>query len=377
MAPDDIHRVARRPLLVGAAAAAATLAGSVAGRRGALASSTPPASPARPSGGHPIAERGVNIDVDATIFDLDYVRTQIAALRDDMNSTAVLIVGSDHDRLIDAATVAADTGLIVWIEVRQFEADGAATLEFLEWVAYDAETLRAEHPDAEIGISVGCELSLFMAGIVPGADFLERGQEFTTGAPADIERYNQQINEWLGRAVSTLREFFGGRLTYTSEQSEQIDWTPFDVVGVDLFRDSYNAANYSDLVRGFASRGKPLMITEFGCCTYVGADELGGMGFMVQDLETGEITPGTVRDEQVQADYLAELLDVYETEGVQGAFVWTFIEPPEPGQTEAGEDLGFSVVRTWGLDADRPYETTGHFEPKASFRLLAERFAAR
>lgn len=319
----------------------------------------------------------MNIDVDASIFDIEFLRTQLAALRDDMHSTAVLIVGNDHDKLIDAARVAVEAGLIVWIEVRQFEADGDATLEFLEWVAYDAELLRAEHPDAEIGLSVGCELSLFMAGIVPGADFLERGLEFTTGDPADVGRYNQQINEWLGRAVSTLRPFFGGRLTYTSEQNEQIDWTPFDVVGVDLFRDRYNADGYTELVRRFASHGKPLMITEFGCCSYVGADELGGMGFMVQDLETGEIKPGTVRDEQVQADYLGELLDVFETEAVQGAFVWTFIEPPEPGQADAGEDLGFSVVRTWGADAEQPYETTGYFEPKASFRLLADRFAPR
>ncbi|AUH41280.1 hypothetical protein [Streptomyces sp. CMB-StM0423] len=46
------------------------------------------------------------------------------------------------------------------------------------------------------------------------------------------------------------------------------------------------------------------------------------MGFDAIDLETGRIVGDPVRDEQVQADYVDELLGIYETEGVHGAFVY-------------------------------------------------------
>ena len=60
--------------------------------------------------------------------------------------------------------------------------------------------------------------------------------------------------------------------------------------------------------------GKPVVITEFGCCSYQGAEELGGSGFEGVDYtsETPTVAEGVVRDEQVQADYIDELLDVFE-----------------------------------------------------------------
>ncbi|MEO3827259.1 hypothetical protein [Actinomadura sp. B10D3] len=44
---------------------------------------------------------------------------------------------------------------------------------FLASVAREAERLRRAH--SGIGISVGCELTIFMSGLVPGEDWMERG----------------------------------------------------------------------------------------------------------------------------------------------------------------------------------------------------------
>jgi hypothetical protein len=47
-------------------------------------------------------------------------------------------------------------------------------------------------------------------------------------------------------------------------------------VGVDLYRDESNEATYAREVRALHRFGKPVVITEFGCCAYRGADKRGG-----------------------------------------------------------------------------------------------------
>jgi hypothetical protein len=43
------------------------------------------------------------------------------------------------------------------------------------------------------------------------------------------------------------------------------------LVSVDAYRDADNAAGYRDALRAYRRIGKPVAITEFGCCTYHGA----------------------------------------------------------------------------------------------------------
>lgn len=53
-----------------------------------------------------------------------------------------------------------------------------------------------------------------------------------------------------------------------------------------MYRDSSNAAGYRDLLRSYAGFGKPVVVSEFGCCTYEGAADAGGAGFMIFDRDT-------------------------------------------------------------------------------------------
>ncbi|CAJ1001227.1 hypothetical protein [Brevibacillus aydinogluensis] len=56
------------------------------------------------------------------------------------------------------------------------------------------------------------------------------------------------------------------------------------------------------------------------------------------------------RDEEPQAKYLTEMLSLFEDEGMEVAFVFTFVSPSYPSSEnpEYDQDVAsFSIVRTW------------------------------
>ena len=300
--------------------------------------------------------KGVNLDTDRTRWRPDFVRKELATIAGDLNANAVIVLGSDLERLIDTAAMAAEQDLSVWLEPRSFDADDSGTLEFVIEVAGTAEALRTNY--RRIALSLGVELTLFMDGLVPGDDWLERGAALETAKP---EEYNAGLNGFLSYAVETIRPIFAGLLTYSSGPWEQIDWSPFDIVGVDLYRDATNRATYVDDLRGYRSYGKPLIITEFGCCTFDGAADLGGSGFMV--TVDGDVSD-LVRDEEEQANEIGELLDLYAAEGVDGAFVYNFIEPDNTYSPDPADDFdkaGFSLVKCRASGSALAYDRSGYF----------------
>jgi hypothetical protein len=74
--------------------------------------------------------------------------------------------------------------------------------------------------------------------------------------------------------------------------------------------------------------GKPVAVTEFGCCTYRGAADRGGMGCMiVDDKSDTPLSLGTYeRDEEEQVRHLHDMLAIYETEDLDSAFWHTFAQ---------------------------------------------------
>jgi hypothetical protein len=145
------------------------------------------------------------------------------------------------------------------------------------------------------------------------------------------------LNDLIASATAVAREVFGGSITYSSGSWEELDWSGLDYVGVDYYMDAGNRSTYVDDLRAYHQHGKPIVITEFGCCCYEGAEDAGGSGFDIVDWEKSppELKGDFVRNEQVQADYIANLIEIYEGEGVHGAFVYTFLEEsphsPDPG----------------------------------------------
>jgi hypothetical protein len=152
---------------------------------------------------------------------------------------------------------------------------------------------------------------------------------------------------------------------------------------VDLYRSIEIAGQFAPAVRGLVAQGKPVAITEFGAATFRGAGDRGARGLEIAeyDKDTGVpvgLNGEYVRDEDEQATYVRELLEVFEAEGVDTAFVFTFAlhdftHRPD-GDPRPDLDLAsFGIVKV--LD-DRHGTTYPDmtWEPKAAFRMLAEHY---
>ena len=328
--------------------------------------------------------RGINYDA-GVIYEgtynsrptwrLDDVRRDLKVIRDDLSCNAVSIMATDTQRLAEAGEIAAALGLFVWLQPRLFDVSGAEVESNLRLAATAAETLRASHP--RVGLNVGCELTLSSRGMVPGGSFVRRGQLlpwFYWLKPV----YDRRLNRLLTRLTRLGHEHFGGPLTYGAGDWESVDWEPFDYVGLDTYRDGSNARRYADDLSRHVSRGKPVLVVEFGCCTYEGAAERGPNGFEVLNWRTSPPTvpDGVIRNEQVQADYISDSLDVFQSTGVNGSFLWGFSEPTLTHSTEPAQDLdvgSFGIVKVLPPDPDSS-DQSEQWEPKAGFHTLAARY---
>jgi hypothetical protein len=324
-------------------------------------------------------------------FDPDLVRREMRVIRDDLHCTAVRITGGDPDRLEIATTHAAEAGLEVWFCPFTNGLTQDALLALLADCAERAERLRRR--GAQVVLLTGSELSLFTAGFLPGQTLADR-LALLTDPPRMrplMREVRARINDFLRRSVDVVRSRFGGPVSYASIPLEGVDWAPFDIIATDAaYRSSVTTANFRENVRAFVAearaQGKPVAATEFGCATYRGAGNVASYldQIIVWD-DAGRATDLNgefERDENEQANYLRELLDVFEAEGVDAAFVYTFARYDLPHRAGPHVDLDMAsagVVKV--LDGQSgPRDPDGHrypdmpWEPKAAFDALAEWF---
>lgn len=326
--------------------------------------------------------RGINYDTGTNympgylsreVWNETVIRRDIQAIRDDLHCNAINIYGSDVGRLQECATFALQSGLHVWLQPRLIDSQPEAMLTHLSAVAQIAEPLR-QH--GSVTLNIGCELSVFMSGLIPRPGFLQRaawlGRFWWLWML--LPRYNDRLNRHLGQAVEVARSHFAGQITYGSGIWERIDWTPFDLIGLNYYRESSNQSTYLADLRQFYRFDKPVVITEFGCCCFDGADRLGGSGDSIVDYTrpTPVLKGRHRRNEQVQADTLRDLLDLYMRENLHGAFVFEFTEPSHPFSPDPGHDLdmaSYGIVKVFPhapetLDSER-------WEPKQAFHEVA------
>jgi hypothetical protein len=317
-------------------------------------------------------------------FDPAVVRRELEIIRDDLHCNAVQITGGDPARLEQAASAAAELGLEVWFSPYPLELTPDQILALFRDCAERAERIRAR--GAEVVFVTGVELSLMSRGFLPGETPEDRvarlmgRPELRAGAIGELAT---RLNAFLADAVTAVRERFHGKLTYSSIQFEQVDWTPFDFATYELIRSAEVADRFREAVRVLAKGPKPLALTGFGTAAYRGAGDRGGRVLEVveHDQETGaplRLTGVYERDEAGQAAYLSELLEIFEEEGADSAFVYLFSLAGYPYRPDGDprEDLdraSLGIVKVLEGRRGQVYPDM-EWEPKAAFAAVAERY---
>ncbi|MFI1012825.1 abortive phage infection protein [Streptomyces sp. NPDC020965] len=375
--------VSRARFLAGAGAGAvgaAALLGAAGGATAAHATpgAGPPGGPRRRSG---LTHRGVCYTIGAgetpgTAWRPERARHDVRAIQRGLHADSIKVTGDGVERLTTTAAEAAERGLHIWMEPTLGDRPEGEILDHLAECGRFAERLRRQ--GADVDLSVGCEFWLFVPGIVPGANVLERVENLQNGTfdPIHMQR---ELRRFIARAAQVGRSVFKGPLSYASAQHDDVDWSLFDIVGVDYYSYFPRKSAYVRELREYLRWGKPLAITEFGCCTFVGAPEQGGMGWSIVDYskDPPEITGDPVRSERTQAAYLTELLGVFESMGLYAAMAFEFSTPDQPHRTEKRHDLdlaSYAIVKSIKDDPADP-SSDWHWEPKEAFHALARRYA--
>lgn len=316
-------------------------------------------------------------------FDPALAERELRIIRDDLHCNAVRVTGGDPARLELAATLAADLGLEVWFSPYPLELTTEEMLTLFADCAERAERLRLR--GAEVVFVAGAELSLMNKGFLPGDSLDERVELLSRpkGLRELVTEASARVNAFLGDAVKLVRERFGGRVTYAAIHLDFVDWTPFDIVSMDLYRSADIADRFAEGVRALVAQGKPVAITEFGSSCFRGAGDVGARGLEIveYDEDTGapvRLDGEYTRDEAGQAAYLSESLDVFEAEGVDSAFVFIFAlydHPHRPGG-DPRDDLdlaSYGIVKVLEDDHGTTYPDMP-WEPKAAFTAVAAHY---
>lgn len=320
-------------------------------------------------------------------FDPQVVKREMQIIHDDLHCNAVRVTGGYQERLEIAATYAADAGLEVWFCPFTHNLTSEEFLKLLADCAERAERVRLR--GAEVVFLTGSELSLITAGILPGdrledrAALLAQPQQLRPLLPG----IRANMKELLGKAVQVARARFGGKLSYASVPLDGVDWEPFDIISTDAgYRTAATAARFRDDIRAFVAQGraqrKPVAITDFGCATFRGAADLAGLEDIVEwgdGARPVRLKGDHTRDEDEQARYLRDLLNVFEAEGVDNVFVYTFARYDLAYRSASHADFdmasaGLVKVLDEGRLGQRYPDVP--WEPKLAFSALAEYFGA-
>ena len=340
--------------------------------------------------------RGINFDtgfISARTttrepFDPDVVRREMRIIREDLHCNAVRITGGDPQRLEVAATYAADAGLEVWFCPFTNGLTQDELLELLADCAERAERLR--RGGADVVFLTGSEVSLFTTGFFPGDTLEERLALIRdpVRVRAAIGDVRARMKNFLQRAVEIVRARFGGKVSYASLPFEGVDWTLFDILATDAgYRTPVNAAQYRESIRAFVAQGrslgKPVAITEFGCAAFQGAADFAGSDptfssiVWADDGRATMLNGGYERDEDEQACYLRELIDVFESEGVDAAFVYTFARYDLPHRDRAEVDVDRVSAGVVKVFDGQPRAREGRYgdmpwDPKVAFMTISD-----
>ncbi|MGH3421019.1 MAG: hypothetical protein ACRDOD_15720, partial [Streptosporangiaceae bacterium] len=263
------------------------------------------------------------------------------------------------------------------------------TLRYVTRAAAAAEELRARWP-GQLVFSVGNELTLFMRGIAKGRTINGRIPAIREAIRSGADQ--RQLNTFLARASTAVREVFSGPVTYASLPFERVDWDMFDLIGVNHYWREPVKDRYLQTLEPLLASGKPVVITEMGFRTRTGADQTGSAGPenidpvtmilhllpLMRRFVRPRVKTILERDEDLQARSLLRQLELLDSAGVDGAFVYTFTAPLWPHGDDPRHDLdadSFGLVKPCPGGRHGTTYPDMAWEPKKSFTAVADYYA--
>ncbi len=342
----------------------------------------------------PMQDRGIVYDVGLRFspstlsvdkFNPGVVAYDMKIISDSLHCNAVRIEGEDIDRLVHASVTAHINGLKVFFNPWLMEGSANDVVSYMGKAAKAAEALRQKGID--ITFVTGCEFSLFNPGIFEGKNVNERINTLSALAQLKdsitlnekIEEYSIKLNDVLYRIVNKVRGYFHGPVTYSAGTWEPVDWSIFDAVGIDYYRDLQSDKEYLDGLERYFKIGKPLYVMEVGCCAFEGAAELGSTGYTIcmgtDKKGNGIYLEGKVpiRNEKVQADYAEKQIRLLNESGVNGMFIFEFSFPIAPYR-EKGHDAdmtAYPIVKSYPPE-DLRSKLLPPWEPKEAFHRISK-----
>jgi hypothetical protein len=343
-----------------------------------------------------VNRRGVSYDVGRVMgmnwrpdFDPKVVHRELEIIKNDLHCNAVRICGRDIGRLMTAAEDSLEQGLEVWLSPELWNKSQDKTVAYIAEAATAAERLRLKWPDRLV-FCVASEATLFVSGIVPGKTLNKRLANLFRDVKSGA--HIEPLKAFLARANDAARRNFHGRVTYASLSFESVDWSLFDIIGLDHYRDARIKDRYVEMIKPLFAFEKPVVVTEFGMRSYQGAESSGTLGFgivnnvsqllhhlpVIGRFIRARLKKGNyVRDEAMQARGIVETLTILDAAGVDGAFVCTFVDYISPFSEDPRYDLdmsALSLVKTYQKGHGITYPDM-EWEPKESFRAVADFYA--
>ncbi len=335
-------------------------------------------------------DTGITADGDCTRkhYDDAVARRELQVIATDLHATAVRVTGGDLQRLASAGEHALAAGLELWFSPVPVNLQPGALPGYFARCAAEAERLRQAH-EGRVVLVTGCEISLWCAGFLPGGDTVS-GRIATVTDPGLQSKPDviAALGSGLERARCTLRDVAsaarGQFAAATLLRGRAVGNRRLGPVRPGLRRClprlGQRRLGDRDALRAYRRFGRPVAVTEFGCCTYRGAADRGGTGFMIVDEKTGPASiPGTYeRDEQEQVRYLHDMLAIYEAEDIDSAFWHTFAgfeysrHLTDPHRDFDLASYGVVAVLDHGRGATYPDMA---WEPKQVFGALAAAYA--
>jgi hypothetical protein len=339
--------------------------------------------------------KGVNYDVGTVMgvnwrpdYDRKTVQRELEIIKNDLHCNAVGISGKDIGRVMLTAEVALSLGLEAWLNPADWgNKPPEPTLAYITEAAKVAQPLHERYP-GKVVFSLGSEFTLFMQGIIEGRTFMGRAKNLRqSGAGIKEGKHNQPLNDFLSRAVKEVRKVFAGQVMYRSLVWEKVDWSIFDVIGVDHYWAEQIKDQYVDMVKPLFDYGKPVINTGFGFNTTsspvngmlsslghepsVLLHQLPGIGRFIRP----KLKVINERDEDLQAKRLTNNLKLLKKAGFSGAFMDMFIFPIRPYSDIPKYDLdreSSSLVKYFEGGRRGTAYPDMTWEPKEAFKAVAD-----